>query len=136
MDVYAEGVDGAGESVAQYGNGKCGYELPEELARRESRLKKIAQVKAELEQEARVKAEREHAEAEAKLADRPDEEERTGKKKFGRERRIPNPERAQPEAKAQRTFTDPASRIMPDGANKGSSCRAMTRKQRWTRRRK
>jgi (p)ppGpp synthase/HD superfamily hydrolase len=44
--------------------------LPEELARRESRLKKIAQAKAELEQEAREKAERERAEAEAKLAER------------------------------------------------------------------
>jgi len=55
---------------AQYGKGKRGDQLPEELARRESRLKKIAQAKAELEQEAREKAERERAEAEAKLAER------------------------------------------------------------------
>ena len=114
----AEDVDAAED--AQYGKGKRGDELPEELARRESRLKKIAQAKAELEQEAREKAERERAEAEAKLAERRDEEERTGKKKRGREPRVPDPEQAQPEARAQRNFTDPESRIMPDGANKGS----------------
>ncbi len=114
----AEDVDAAED--AQYGKGRRGDELPEELARRESRLKKIAQAKAELEQEAREKAERERAEAEAKLAERRAEEERTGKKKRGREPRVPDPEQAQPEAKAQRNFTDADSRIMPDGANKGS----------------
>jgi transposase len=114
----AEDVDAAED--AQYGKGQRGDELPEELARRESRLKKIAQAKAELEQEAREKAERERAEAQAKLAVRRDEEKQTGKKKRGREPLVPDPEQAQPEAKAQRNFTDPASRIMPDGANKGS----------------
>jgi transposase len=114
----AEDVDAAED--AQYGKGKRGDELPEELARRESRLKKIAQAKAELEQEAREKAERERADAEAKLAARRDEEERTGKKKRGREPMVPDPEKALPEAKAQRNFTDADSRIMPDGANKGS----------------
>ena len=85
----AEDVDAAED--AQYGKGKRGDELPEELARRESRLKKIAQAKAELEQEAREKAERERAEAEAKLAERRDEQERTGKKKRGREPQVPDP---------------------------------------------
>jgi transposase len=114
----AEDVDSAED--AQYGKGKRGDELPEELARRESRLKKIAQAKAELEQEAREKAERERAEAEAKLAERRAEEEQTGKKKRGREPKVPDPEQAHPEAGSQRNFTDPDSRIMPDGANKGS----------------
>ncbi|HEY1254477.1 MAG TPA: IS1182 family transposase, partial [Terracidiphilus sp.] len=114
----AEDVDAAED--AKYGKGKRGDELPEELARRESRLKKIAQAKAELEQEAREKAERERAEAESKLARRRDEEERTGQKKRGREPRVPDSEQAQPDPKAQRNFTDPESRIMPDGANKGS----------------
>jgi transposase len=118
----AEDVDAAED--AKYGKGKRGDELPEELARRESRLKKIAQAKAELEQEAREKAERERAEAEAKLAERRDEQERTGKKKRGREPMVPDPEQAQPEAKSQRNFTDPESRIMPDGANKGSFVQA------------
>ena len=114
----AEATDAAED--AQYGKGRRGDELPEELARRESRLKKLAQAKAELEQEAREKAERERAEAEAKLAARREQEERTGKKARGREPRVPDPEQAKPEAKAQRNFTDPDSRIMPDGANKGS----------------
>jgi transposase len=114
----AEDVDAAED--AQYGKGKRGDELPEELARRESRLKKIAQAKAELEQEAREKAERERAEAEAKLAERREQEKQTGKKKRGREPRVPDPEQAKPEAKTQRNFTDSESRIMPDGANKGS----------------
>lgn len=114
----AEDVDTAED--AQYGKGKRGDELPEELARRESRLKKIQQAKAQLEQEAREKAEQERAEAEAKRAARREQEERTGKKMRGREPKAPDPEQAQPEAKAQRNFTDPESRIMPDGANKGS----------------
>jgi transposase len=114
----AEAVDAAED--AEYGKGKRGDELPEELARRESRLKKIAQAKAELEQEAREKAERERAAAEAKLAERREQEERTGKKQRGREPKVPDPDKAAPDPKAQRNFTDPESRIMPDGANKGS----------------
>ena len=114
----AADVDAAED--AEYGKGKRGDELPDELARRESRLKKIAQAKAELEQEAREKAERERAVAEAKVAERRDEEKRTGRKPRGREPRVPAPDKAAPNPKAQRNFTDPESRIMPDGANKGS----------------
>jgi len=114
----AEATDAAED--AQYGKGRRGEQLPEELRRRESRLKKLEQAKAELEQEAREQAERERAEAQAKLAERGEQEERTGKKMRGREPRVPDPDKAQPEAKAQRNFTDPDSRIMPEGANKGS----------------
>jgi len=114
----AEATDAAED--AAYGKGKRGDELPEELARRASRLQKIAQAKAELEQEARQKAEQERAAAEAKLAARRAQEERTGKKKRGREPRVPDPDKATPDGKAQRNFTDPESRIMADGANKGS----------------
>src|SRR5271167_4424271 len=60
------------------------------------------------------------AEAEAKRAARRHQEQQTGKKPRGREPKVPDPEQAQPEAKAQRNFTDGDSRIMPDGANKGS----------------
>jgi len=56
----------------------------------------------------------------AKRAARREQEERTGKKMRGRKPKAPDPEQAQPEAKAQRNFTHPESRIMPDGANKGS----------------
>jgi hypothetical protein len=81
---------------------------------------KIQQAKAELEKEGEEKAEQQRAEAEAKLAARQEKEEKTGKKQRGRRPRVPEPEQAEPEAKARRNFTDPESRVVPDGANKGS----------------
>ena len=106
------------EEDAKYGKGKQGDELPAELARRESRLKKIAEAKAALEQEARERARLEKAAAEAKLAERQRQEEERGKKFGGRPPQVPDPEQAQVEPKAQRNFTDPDSRIMMDGATK------------------
>jgi transposase len=114
----AERVDA--EEDALYGKGKRGDELPEELRHRESRLKKIRQAKAELEAEARKKAEEEAAEAKKKLEERARNEEETGKKTPGKPPRVNDPDQAKPDPKAQRNFTDPESRIMPDGANKGS----------------
>ena len=73
-----------------------------------------------MEKEAAEKAGQERAAAEAKLAARKEKEEKTGKKQRGREPQIPAPEQAQTDAKAQRNFPDTESRIMPDGANKGS----------------
>jgi hypothetical protein len=107
-----------------YGKGKRGDELLGELARRESRLKKIAEAKAELEQEARERAEAVKKAAEEKLEERQKKEEERGRKFGGRPPRIPDPEQARPEPKAQRNFTDPESRIMPDGAHKGSFVQA------------
>ena len=104
----------------RYGKDKRGDELPDELRRRESRLKKIKQSKAELEQAAREKAEQQRAEAEEKLSERREKEEQTGKKAPGKAPKVPVPEEAKPEPKDQRNFTDSESRIMPDGANKGS----------------
>jgi transposase len=109
---------------AQYGKGQRGDELPAELARRESRLVKIRAAKAELEREAKEKAERQRVEAEAKLVQRREQEARTGKKAGGHNPKVPDPEQAKPEPKAQRNFTDPDSRIMVDGANKGSFLQA------------
>ena len=114
----AEKTDAA-EDV-QYGKGKRGDELPDELARRENRLKKIQQAKAELEQQAKEKVAQQRAETERKQAEREEEKRRTGKKKRGRKPKPPDPDKATPEDTAQRNFTDPESRIMPDGANKGS----------------
>jgi transposase len=108
------------EEDAQHGKDRHGDELPVELQRRESRLQKIAEAKAALEQEAKEKAAQERAEREQKLAKREEEERRTGKKKRGRKPEAPHPEQAKPDDTAQRNFTDPDSRIMPDGANKGS----------------
>ena len=108
------------EEDAQYGKDRRGDELPAELQRRESRLQKIAGAKAALEREAKEKASQQRAEAEQELAEREEEERRTGKKKSGRKPELPDPAQARPDDTAQRNFTDPESRIMPDGANKGS----------------
>jgi transposase len=117
----AEAVDAAEDEKERQGQSD---ELPKELARRESRLKKLQEAKAELEAEARQKAEQEKAGAEAKNAERREKETQTGKKMGGRQPQIPDPEHAVPDAKAQRNFTDPESRIMPDGAHKGSFIQA------------
>src|SRR5688572_15320110 len=76
----AEAVDAAEDEKERQGQND---KLPDELAQRESRLKKIQQAKAELEAEAREKAEQEKAAAEAKLAARQEQETRTGKKTRG-----------------------------------------------------
>ena len=108
------------EEDAQYGKDRHGDELPAELQRRESRLQKLGEAKAALEQEAKEEAAQQRAEQEQKLAEREAEEQRTGKKKGGRKAEPCDPEKATPDNTAQRNFTDPESRIMPDGANKGS----------------
>jgi transposase len=77
----AEAADA--EEDQRFGSDRSGEELPAELARRETRLKKIREAKAALEAEAR-------AEAEGKGDD---------------------PETAKPSAKAQQNFTDSESRI-------------------------
>src|ERR1019366_6036993 len=82
--------------------------------------RKIGEAKAALEQEAKEKAAQERAETEQKLVEREEEERRTGKKKRGRKPGAPDPGQARPDDTAQRNFVDPESRIMPDGASKGS----------------
>jgi len=117
----AEAVDAAEDEKER--QGECD-ELPKELARREDRMKKIREAKAELEAEARQKAAEDKVAAEAKIAERRQKEEQTGKKVGGREPQIPDPDKAVPDEKAQRNFTDSESRIMPDGAHKGSFVQA------------
>jgi len=104
--------------AARYGQGQRGAEWPAELARRESRLRKIREAKAALEHEAKAVAEAAAAAAQAKLAARQQYEAETGQKAKGRAPTVPDPAQARPEAKAQRNFTDPDSRIMKDGASK------------------
>jgi transposase len=116
--LLAQAAQTDADEDAQYGKGKRGDELPEELARRESRLKKIAAAKAALEQEARERAVAEKAAAEARLEERRKQEEERGKKFGGRPPQVPDPEQAKPKPKAQRNFTDEESRIMLDGATK------------------
>ena len=107
----------AAEDV-RYGKGERGDDLPAELARRESRLRKIAAAKAALEQEARERAAAKKVAVEAKLEERRKQEEEQGRKMGGCPPQVPDPEKAVPEAKAQKNFTDPDSRIMMDGATK------------------
>lgn len=85
--AQAEATDAAED--AAYGADRCGDELPAELQRRESRLKRIREAKRALEARAQ-------------------EEAAAG---------APSAEPAKPDPKAQYNFTDPESRIMhsPDG---------------------
>jgi transposase len=75
------------EEDARYGKDKKGNELPEELSRRETRLKRIKEAKRALEDRAHEEAK------EGKESENADEE-------------------GTPEDKAQYNFTDPESRIM------------------------
>jgi len=117
----AERVDA--EEDAVHGK-KRGDELPEELQRRESRLRKIREAKGELEKEAKANAEIAAAEAKKRLAEREEEAAETGVKATGQKPKVIDPEEAKPKPKAQRNFTDPESRIMVDGANKGAFVQA------------
>ena len=102
--AQAEAEDQADD--AQHGANRRGDELPDELHRRESRLKKIREAKAALEAEARDRA---SAENESKNAARV---------AVGKEPKQVDLDQVRPEPKAQRNFTDPDSRIMPT-SNKG-----------------
>lgn len=113
----AEQADAAED--ARYGKGKRGDELPAELSRRTSRLAKIAKAKAALEQQARELAELDAQAARQRIAERKQQEAETGKKAGGHDPQVHDPKDAKPDAKAQRNFTDPESRIMLDGATKG-----------------
>lgn len=114
----AEAEDAAEDG--KFGKGRSGDQLPAELARRESRLSKLQEAKAELEAEARQQAEEKKAAVEARIAERHQQEARTGKRIRGAEPKAPDPETATPEAQAQRNFTDAESRIMPSGNQKGA----------------
>ena len=96
---------------AEYGD-KRGDELPEELAYREGRLKKIREAKEALEREAREEAEAKKAEREAREKEGPVR---------GRKPQEPDPN---PAPEAQKNFTDPESRIMPSPSDKKSFIQA------------
>jgi transposase len=87
-----------------------GMSIPDELARREERLAKLAAARAKIEARAKERYEREKAEHEAKLAARKAKEKATGKKPGGKPPQPPV-EGALPTD--QINLTDEASRIMP-----------------------
>jgi len=88
-----------------YGNDKRGDELPEELTRRETRLARIMEAKRALEEEAR-----EQAEEDDKPKRPPDDQ-----LPMARVKTEPNAKTGKERVadSAQRSFTDPESRIMP-----------------------
>jgi len=100
----AEEADAADD--AKYGPDRSGDELPEELRRRESRLKRIREAKAALEAKAKAKAGQQRAGQAAKAAQATSE---------GRPSRPAKPPRETPEERMQYNFTDPESHIMKNG---------------------
>jgi transposase len=87
-----------------------GMSVPEELARREDRLARIAAAKAAIEARAAERFAREQAEHQAKLAARAEKAKKTGRKPGGRP---PAPPAAGPGPSDQVNLTDADSRIMP-----------------------
>lgn len=87
-----------------------GMSVPEELARRQTRLARIAEAKATIEARAQERYEREQEEHQAKMKAREDKAQRTGRKPGGRP---PQPPVAGPDTKSQVNLTDADSRIMP-----------------------
>jgi transposase len=87
-----------------------GYDIPEELRRREARLAAIAAAKQEMEKRAAERYAREKSEYDKKVEERRKKEEETGKKTKGREPKAPVPGVRE---KDQVNLTDPDSRIMP-----------------------
>jgi hypothetical protein len=87
-----------------------GMSIPDELARREDRLQKIAAARAKIEARAKERFEREQAEHKAKLTAREAKEKATGKKPGGKPPEAPV---EGPRPTDQVNLTDDDSRIMP-----------------------
>ncbi len=109
----AERIDAAEDEL--YGKDKRGDELPAELRDRESRLRRIRELKADLEREAREAAEQQAAAVKQKNEAHLRKAKERGKKP-GRLAKVPDPEQALPKPKARRNFTDIESRMMKDHA--------------------
>ena len=118
-DLLAQAVSIDVAEDQQYGRGNGADQMPATLARSQQRLATIRAAKAALEQEARAAAEQKRIEVEAALAERARREAEMGRARGGRIPVAPDPTTAKPEAKDQRNFTDPESKIMRDGATKG-----------------
>ena len=97
-------------AAADHADVPDGMSIPEELARREHRLRKLAEARAKLEARAKERFEREQAEYEAKLAAREAKTRATGKKPGGKP---PEPPSEGPGPRDQINLTDEESRIMP-----------------------
>jgi transposase len=107
-DLLAQAEARDAEEDARYGAGRGGDELPDELRFKHSRLAKIREAKRALEAETRREAEAAQPAYEAKKKAWDERENRRGGQP-------PTPPSSTPDAKKQRNFTDPDSRIMPVG---------------------
>jgi Transposase DDE domain len=96
-----------------------GMSIPEELARREDRLAKLAAARTKLEACAKERFEQEMAEYRAKLAVREEKAQATGNKPGGRP---PKPPVEGPQPKDQINLTDEDSRIMPVAGGRFEQC--------------
>ena len=92
------------------------FDRDNEIGRRQKKLMSLAKAKAILDERARQRHAEEQAEYEHKMAARQEKEEKTGKKSGGRPPQPPTPGAHE---KDQYNFTDPESRIMKNGNNKG-----------------
>lgn len=120
VDRWLEAVAAAdAEEDKLYGPDKRGDEMPDWVADKGKRLQKIREARAALEAEAKAAA----AEETRRRAAAEEQRRAEGRKKSSK---APAPPRAEPEAKAQRNFTDPESRIVKtkDGFIQGYNAQA------------
>jgi transposase len=94
----------------------AGLDLEAEVTLRRERLANLAQAKAVLEARAEERYQAEQAEYEAKLREREEKAQQTGRKPRGR---APVPPTPGPRDEDQYNFTDPESRIMKNSTNTG-----------------
>lgn len=87
------------------------FDLPEELARRESRLQVIRQAKATLEERAQIRHQEQTREHQLRIAERDEIQRKRGRKLSGKPPEPPPPAQVKP--RDQVNLTDAESRIMP-----------------------
>jgi transposase len=119
VDRWLAAAEAADAEEDRLHGSKRGDEMPDWIADKQQRLAKIRQAKAALEAEAKAAAEEETRRRDEAENKRKAE----GRKKNGR---TPAPPRKEPDAKLQRNFTDPESRVVKtkDGFIQGYNAQA------------
>lgn len=119
VDGWLAAAEAADAEEDKLHGDKRGDEMPDWVADKEKRLAKIREAKAALEAEAEAAAEEERRIE----AEKEKQRQAGGRKRCGKK---PRPPSAEPDAKAQRNFTDPESRILKtkDGFIQGYNAQA------------
>lgn len=119
VDRWLKAAEAADAAEDKLHGSRRGDEMPDWVADKQKRLAKIGEAKAALEAEAKAAAEEETR----RRAVAEDKRKAEGRKKNGRTPAAPSEE---PEAKAQRNFTDPQSRVLltKDGYIQGYNAQA------------